>query len=106
METDTLGSSGDLGLLDGRIDGKSDTQTENFDFEGVLPPSMALVDAELAQILHEVNQISRALRSASPDSETLRVAAHAAVWSALAQSLLNLRASLHLAQRNEQCDKD
>jgi diguanylate cyclase (GGDEF)-like protein len=46
-------------------------------------------DSELGQILHEVDEISTILKSPNPDPETLRVAGHPAVWSAVRQSLLD-----------------
>ena len=75
-----------------RTESGNDTKTKNF--QEVPSPAVVSADAELGQILHEVNRISMALKSSSPDSETLRIAVHPAVWSALTQALLNLRASL------------
>jgi diguanylate cyclase (GGDEF)-like protein len=45
-------------------------------------------DNDLGQILQEVDEISRTLKSDAPDRQTLRVAQHPAVWSALKQTLL------------------
>jgi diguanylate cyclase (GGDEF)-like protein len=57
--------------------------------EEMLSSAVAGADTELGQILREVSRISRALRSDSPDPETLRIAVHPAIWSALKQSLLD-----------------
>ncbi len=57
--------------------------------EEILSTALMTADDELGQILREVDQISRILRSDSPDLETLRVASHPAVWSAVKQTLLD-----------------
>lgn len=107
MAMDGLGSFRGLSLRNGRfpkshgngiadrerIHSREDANTKNL--QEVSCADLASADAELGQILQEVNRISRALNSASPDSETLRIAVHPAVWSALTQALLNLRASLY-----------
>jgi len=53
-----------------------------------LSSALLASDAELDQILREVEQISKSLKSKAPDSETLRVAQHPAVWGAVKQTLL------------------
>jgi diguanylate cyclase (GGDEF)-like protein len=54
--------------------------------EESLTSALRAADSELGQILQEVDEISTILKS---DPETLRVAGHPAVWSAVKQSLLD-----------------
>lgn len=57
--------------------------------EESLASALQAADNELGQILHEVDQISTILKSKEPDKDTLRVAGHPAVWSAMKQALLD-----------------
>lgn len=57
--------------------------------EDMLSSALRASDYELDQILHEVDEISRALKSDSPDAQTLQVAVHPAVWRAVRQTLLD-----------------
>jgi diguanylate cyclase (GGDEF)-like protein len=57
--------------------------------EETLATALQAADNELGQILQEVDQISTILKSTNPDQETLRVAGHPAVWSAMKQALLD-----------------
>jgi diguanylate cyclase (GGDEF)-like protein len=54
-----------------------------------LSSALRAADAEFGQILHEVDEISNLLRADHPDTETMRVAAHPAVWSAVKQALVD-----------------
>ena len=55
------------------------------DLEGMLSSALLAADSELGQILHEVDVISKTLKSDTPDAESLRVAVHPAVWCAVRQ---------------------
>jgi diguanylate cyclase (GGDEF)-like protein len=57
--------------------------------EGMLSAALMASDNELGQILHEVDEISKTLRSNAPDHQTLRIARHPAVWGAVKQTLLD-----------------
>ncbi len=57
--------------------------------EGMLSSALLASDDELGQILHEVEEISKTLKSNDPDNQTLRIAHHPAVWSAVKQTLLD-----------------
>ena len=57
--------------------------------EESLTSALQAADNELGQILQEVDQISNILKSPDPDTDTLRVAGHPAVWSAVRQALLD-----------------
>jgi diguanylate cyclase (GGDEF)-like protein len=57
--------------------------------EGMLSSALLASDSELAQILQEVEEISKTLKSDAPDKQTLRIAHHPAVWCAVRQSLLD-----------------
>jgi len=61
-----------------------------------LTSALQAADDELGQILREVDEISNILKSPHPDSQTLRVAGHPAVWGAVKQALLD-RELRHLA---------
>ena len=50
---------------------------------------MRAADTEFGQILNEVDEISKLLKSDHPDTQTIRVAAHPAVWCAVKQVLLD-----------------
>jgi len=57
--------------------------------EEILTSAVRETDNELGQILHEVDEISKSLKSGAPDPKTLRAAAHPAVWSAVKHALLD-----------------
>lgn len=59
------------------------------DLEGMLSSALLAADKEFGHVLHEVDEISKALKSQSPDAKTLRVAMHPAVWGAVRQVLLD-----------------
>jgi len=61
-----------------------------------LSAALQAADSEFGQILQEVNEISKLLKSDHPDTQTMRVATHPAVWSAVKQALLD-RELRHLA---------
>jgi len=54
-----------------------------------LSSALRAADTEFGQILHEVEEISKLLKSDHPDAQTMRVAAHPAVWCAVKQALLD-----------------
>jgi diguanylate cyclase (GGDEF)-like protein len=54
-----------------------------------LSSALRAADSEFGQILHEVDEISKLLKSDHPDTQTMRVAAHPAVWCAVKQALLD-----------------
>jgi diguanylate cyclase (GGDEF)-like protein len=56
--------------------------------EGMLSSALLASDDELGQILHEVEEISKTLKSDDPDHQALRIAHHPAVWNAVKQTLL------------------
>jgi diguanylate cyclase (GGDEF)-like protein len=68
--------------------------------EEILSSALRTADNELGQILHEVDEISKSLKLDAPDAQTLRVAAHPAVWCAVKQALLD-RELRHLALTDE-----
>ena len=68
--------------------------------EESLSSALRASDFELDQILKEVDKISKCLKVAAPDSKTLRIAQHPAVWGAVKQSLLE-RELRHLALTDE-----
>jgi len=57
--------------------------------EGMLSSALLASDDELGQILREVEEISKTLKSNDPDDQTLRIVQHPAVWSAVKQTLLD-----------------
>jgi diguanylate cyclase (GGDEF)-like protein len=57
--------------------------------EEILSSALIAADSELGQILREVDDMSRTLKADAPDTQTLRVAHHPAVWCALKQTLLD-----------------
>jgi len=57
--------------------------------DNMLSSALLASDNELGQILHEVDEISKTLRSNTPDLEALRIAHHPAVWGAVKQTLLD-----------------
>jgi diguanylate cyclase (GGDEF)-like protein len=54
-----------------------------------LAAALQAADTEFGDILREVNQILQVLKSPNPSKETLRIAEHPAVWSAMKQALLD-----------------
>lgn len=59
------------------------------DLEENLSLALRAADSEFGQILQEVDEISKLLRSEHPDTQTMRVATHPAVWGAVKQALLD-----------------
>jgi diguanylate cyclase (GGDEF)-like protein len=59
------------------------------DLEGMLSSALLAADKEFGHVLHEVDEISKALKTEAPDAQTLRVAMHPAVWGAVKQVLLD-----------------
>ena len=68
--------------------------------EKILSSALQVADDELGQILHEVDEISKSLKLDTPATQTLRAAAHPAVWCAVKQALLD-RELRHLALTDE-----
>jgi diguanylate cyclase (GGDEF)-like protein len=54
-----------------------------------LSSALRASDSEFGQILQEVDEISKLLKSDHPDTQTMRVATHPAVWGAVKQALLD-----------------
>lgn len=54
-----------------------------------LSSALQAADSEFGQILQEVDEISKLLKSDRPDTQTMRVATHPAVWGAVKQALLD-----------------
>jgi diguanylate cyclase (GGDEF)-like protein len=54
-----------------------------------LSSALRAADSEFGQILQEVDEISKLLKSDHPDTQTMRVATHPAVWGAVKQALLD-----------------
>ena len=57
--------------------------------EEILSSALRASDAEFGQIVREVDEISKLLRTDRTDEQAIRVAAHPAVWSAMKQALLD-----------------
>jgi diguanylate cyclase (GGDEF)-like protein len=57
--------------------------------EESLTSALRAADSDLGEILRELDEISKILKSPNPDTQTLRVAGHPAVWSAVKQALLD-----------------
>lgn len=70
-------------LTDRKANGSEEALEES------LASALQVADNELGQLLHEVDEISAVLKTRNPDSETLRVAGHPAVWRAVKQALLD-----------------
>jgi diguanylate cyclase (GGDEF)-like protein len=68
----------------------------NQSLEVALSAALQAADREFGDIVQEVDEISRILRSDKPDKTTLQLAAHPAVWSAVKQAFLD-RELRHLA---------
>ncbi len=58
------------------------------DLEGLLSSALLATDKELGNVVHEVDEISKALKADEVDSGALRVAVHPAVWSAVRHVIL------------------
>jgi diguanylate cyclase (GGDEF)-like protein len=54
-----------------------------------LSSAVRAADSELGQMLQEVDEISKLLKSDHPDTQSMRVATHPAVWTAVKQALLD-----------------
>jgi diguanylate cyclase (GGDEF)-like protein len=54
-----------------------------------LSSALQAADSEFGQILQEVDEISTLLKRDHPDTQTMRVATHPAVWGAVKQALLD-----------------
>jgi diguanylate cyclase (GGDEF)-like protein len=54
-----------------------------------LSSALRAADSELGQILSEVDEISKLLKSNHPDTQAMKVATHPAVWGAVKQALLD-----------------
>ena len=57
--------------------------------EEVLSSALRTTDNDLDLILHEVDEISKSLKLGDSDAQTIRAAAHPAVWCAVKQALLD-----------------
>jgi diguanylate cyclase (GGDEF)-like protein len=57
--------------------------------EDVLSSALRTTDSDLDLILHEVDEISKSLKLGDSDTQTIRAAAHPAVWCAVKQALLD-----------------
>lgn len=67
---------------------RKDSPLEN-GLEENLSSALQAADSEFGQILREVDEISNLLKSDHPDTQTMRVATHPAVWGAVKQALLD-----------------
>lgn len=54
----------------------------------VLSASLLAADKDLRQVVDEVDEISKALKSGAPNDQTARVVLHPAVWCAIKQALI------------------
>jgi len=54
-----------------------------------LSSALQAADSEFGQILQEMDEIAKLLKSDHPDAQTVRVATHPAVWGAVKQALLD-----------------
>jgi diguanylate cyclase (GGDEF)-like protein len=68
--------------------GRNNAPTENSLAEN-LSSALQAADSDFSQILQEVDEISKLLKSDRPDTQTIRVATHPAVWGAVKQALLD-----------------
>lgn len=53
------------------------------DLEGSLSSALLVADKELGNVVREVDELSKALKSDATETQALRVASHPAVWSAI-----------------------
>ncbi|HTZ74106.1 MAG TPA: GGDEF domain-containing protein [Candidatus Aquilonibacter sp.] len=58
------------------------------DLEGLLSSAMLVADKELGNVVHEVDEISKALKTGTADAAALREAVHPAVWYAVKHVIL------------------
>jgi diguanylate cyclase (GGDEF)-like protein len=58
------------------------------DLEELLSGALLSTDKELADVVRQVDEISKALRAGAVDTQALRVAAHPAVWYAVRHAIL------------------
>lgn len=58
------------------------------DLEGWLTSALMVSDKELGNFLHEVDEISKSLKSGTPSADSLRIARHPAVWNAIKHVVL------------------
>jgi diguanylate cyclase (GGDEF)-like protein len=58
------------------------------DLEGLLSSAMLVADKELGNVVHEVDEISKALKDGTADAKALREAVHPAVWYAVKHVIL------------------
>jgi diguanylate cyclase (GGDEF)-like protein len=68
--------------------GRKNGPPEN-DLEQNLSSALQAADSELGHILQEVDEISKLLKAGHPDTQTMRVATHPAVWGAVKQALID-----------------
>ncbi len=66
------------------------------DLEGMLSSALLVTDKELGNVVHEVDEISKALNAGTADAKALREAVHPAVWYAVKHVILE-RELRHLA---------
>jgi len=75
--------------LDHKTSGSDDENAPTArDLEGLLSCALLAGDKELGNVVHEVDEIAKALRSGTTDPEALRVAVHPAVWNAVRQTIV------------------
>jgi len=67
---------------------KDFTHPSERDLEGLLSSALMVSDKELGNFLHEVDEISKALNAGTPTADSLRIARHPAVWSAIRHVVL------------------
>lgn len=82
IELSSLGPGRRRGMDD---DGRPPSER---DLEGWLSSALMVSDKELGNFLHEVDEISKALKSGKPTAESLRIAGHPAVWTAIKHVVL------------------
>lgn len=68
--------------------GRKNGPSEN-GLKETLSSALQAADSEFGQLLQEVDQISKLLKSDHPDTQTITVATHPAVWGAVKQALLD-----------------
>jgi diguanylate cyclase (GGDEF)-like protein len=66
------------------------------DLEGLLSSAMLVADKELGNVVHEVDEISKVLKTGTADAKALREAVHPAVWYAVKHVIIE-RELRHLA---------
>lgn len=66
------------------------------DLEGFLSSAMLVADKELGNLVHEVDEISKALKTGTAATKALRAAVHPAVWYAVRHVIIE-RELRHLA---------